>query len=180
MIERKGTDTVPFSFVKDSIIVRLVMINSEVNQILEELLAGVLLESPEVYVVQIKVKPVNAIKIFIDTDQGISIETCIKINRKLYKAIEEKAIFPEGDFSLEISSPGVGEPIILTRQYKKNIGRTLSVTLNDERKIEGKLMEATEDGILLEEIKGKGKKQESISHSILFEDIKRAVVEIKF
>ncbi len=156
------------------------MTNSDILQMIDEILPGILSENPEVYVVQVKIKPVNNIRIFLDTDQGISIDTCIRINRKLYKVIEEKGIFPEGDFSLEVSSPGVGEPIILTRQYLKNIGRTLSVTLKDERKIEGKLTEATEDGIVLEEVKGKGKKQEVVLHSVLFEDIKKAVVEIKF
>ena len=98
----------------------------------------------------------------------------------MYKAIEGCGEFPEGDFSLEVSSPGVGEPILLNRQYRKNTGRTLSVVLKDERILEGKLTEATEDGIVLEEIKGKGKKQEVILHSLLYEDIKKAVVAIKF
>ncbi|MCU0405050.1 MAG: ribosome maturation factor [Chitinophagaceae bacterium] len=156
------------------------MTNADLNKTLDDLLLVALQDSPDVYIVQVKIKPGNNIRIFLDTDQGISIDTCIKINRKLYKAIEERAIFPEGDFSLEISSPGVGEPILLTRQYRKNIGRTLSITLQDDRKLEGKLTDATDDGIVLEEIKGKGKKQETITHSLLYDDIKKAVVEIKF
>jgi ribosome maturation factor RimP len=52
--------------------------------------------------------------------------------------------------------------------------------LNDDRKIEGTLTIATDDGIVLEEIKGKGKKQETLTHSILFEQVKKAVVEVKF
>ncbi|MCU0387387.1 MAG: ribosome maturation factor [Chitinophagaceae bacterium] len=156
------------------------MTNADLNKTLDDLLLLALQDSPDVYIVQVKIKPGNNIRIFLDTDQGISIDTCIKINRKLYKAIEERAIFPEGDFSLEISSPGVGEPILLTRQYRKNIGRTLSITLQDDRKLEGKLTDATDDGIVLEEIKGKGKKQETITHSLLYDDIKKAVVEIKF
>jgi ribosome maturation factor RimP len=156
------------------------MEKKDINELIHSLLTGILSDMPDVYLVQVKIKPVNNFKVFVDTDQGISIDRCISINRKLYKAIEEKAIFPEGDFSLEVSSPGVGEPILLTRQYVKNIGRYLAVTLKDETKIEGKLTEATEDGIVLEEIKGKGKKQETILHSLLFEDIKKAVVEIKF
>ncbi len=146
----------------------------------QNLLDTILAEHPEVFMVQVKIKPTNNIKVFIDTDTGISIETCIKINRKLYKGIEESALFPEGDFSLEVSSPGVGEPIVLLRQYKKNVGRHLTVTLQNDLKVEGLLSATTLDGIVLDEVKGKGKKQETISHSILFDDIKKAVVEIKF
>lgn len=150
-----------------------------INQV-EKFLNELLPETPGVYIVQVKIKPTNNIKVFIDTDSGVSIDTCIKVNRALYKALEGAAIFPEGDFSLEVSSPGVGEPILLARQYVRNVGRALSVTLQDDKKVEGLLAATTQDGIVLEEVKGKGKKQETISHSILFDDIKKAVVEIKF
>ncbi len=135
---------------------------------------------PEVFLVQVKHKPTNNFKVYIDTDEGITIETCIKINRMLYKAIEEAALFDEGDFSLEVSSPGVGEPIILHRQYRKNVGRFLLVQKADGTQVEGRLNDATEDGILLETSVGKGKKAEVQLHSILFSDIKKATVEIKF
>jgi ribosome maturation factor RimP len=148
--------------------------------IITKFLEQILEEKPEIFLVQVKIKPTNNIKVFIDTDEGISIESCIRVNRPLYKAIEEAGIFEEGDFSLEVSSPGVGEPILLNRQYQKNIGRHFVVTTNEDNKIEGKLMAATDDGIVLEELKGKGKKQETITHSILFDQIKKAVVEVKF
>ncbi len=146
----------------------------------EGLVSNILSEHPDVFLVQVKIKPTNNIKIFLDTDTGISIETCIKINRKLYKSLEETALFPDGDFSLEVSSPGVGEPILLMRQYKRNVGKNLIVNLANDIKIEGLLTAITEDGIVLEEVTGKGKKQVTTSHSILFEDIKKAVVEVKF
>ena len=46
--------------------------------------------------------------------QGISIEKCVQVNRALYKKLEEAAFFPAGDFSLEVSSPGLDEPLKLT------------------------------------------------------------------
>lgn len=149
---------------------------SEINSLLE----GVLASHPDIFLVQLRIKPTHNIKVFIDTDEGISIDNCIRVNRQLYKAIEESGLFPEGDFSLEVSSPGIGEPILLNRQYHKNTGRFFVVTLQDDRKLEGTLTGVTEDGIVLEEIKGKGKKQETVLHSILFEQVKKAVVEVKF
>ncbi len=61
-------------------------------------------------------------------------------NRALYKQIEAEGIFPDGDFSLEVSSPGLDEPLKLKRQYQKNIGRNVEVTLQDGSKKEGKLL----------------------------------------
>ena len=132
------------------------------------------------YLVDLKVKPTNNIKIFIDGDNGVTIEKCISINRALYKKIEELGLFPEGDFSLEVSSPGVGEPLKLHRQYKKNLGRYVEVILTDDAKKEGKLVAAEEDHIKIEEAKGKGKKQELITHDISFDNIKTTKIQIKF
>eukprot|EP01030_Chromulinospumella_sphaerica_P010751 gene10751-10558_t len=46
--------------------------------------------------------------------------------------MEAEEMFPDGDFSLEVSSPGVDEPLNQMRQYKKNIGRKVAVTLTDD------------------------------------------------
>ena len=76
-------------------------------QIVEGHLQEMLAENPSDFLVAIKVKPVNNIKIYLDADEGISIDKCIRYNRKLYRVMEESAIFPEGNFSLEVSSPGI-------------------------------------------------------------------------
>jgi ribosome maturation factor RimP len=135
---------------------------------------------PEIFLIRIFIKPTNNIKIFVDTDAGISIDNCIKVNRGLYKRIEEEGLFPEGDFSLEVSSPGIGEPLLLTRQYQKNVGRSLSVRLKEGQQLIGNLQACTEDGIILETRTGKGKKEVVENHTILFDEIQKAVVEVKF
>ena len=125
---------------------------------IELLLEGIMVNEPEYFVVNSRVKPTNNFKIFIDGDNGITIEKCVQINRKLYKLIEEAGYFPEGDFSLEVSSPGIEEPLKIFRQYKKNIGRFVEVVLSDETKKEGKMIEVDETGITIEFTEGKGKK----------------------
>ncbi len=158
---------------------------------------------PELFLVELKVKPTNNIKVFIDGDQGISIEKLVQYNRKLYKEIEESNMFPNGDFSLEVSSPGLDEPLKLHRQYLKNIGRYVEVTDKEGVIKEGKLISVTEADIVIEEIKarltgknknkevgqGKGKKMparmnrsdgETAQYSIPFENIKMTRIQIKF
>ena len=71
--------------------------------------------------VEVRIKPTNNIKVYIDGDQGVSIEKLVNYNRKLYKKIEEDGMYPNGDFSLEVSSPGLDEPLKMHRQYQKNI-----------------------------------------------------------
>jgi ribosome maturation factor RimP len=111
-----------------------------------------------VFLVEIKMSASNDIKVFLDADDGMTIEKCTSVNKALYKYIEESELFPGGNFSLEVSSPGVDEPLKLLRQYKKSIGRKVEVLLNDGTKVEGKLLDATDEKILIEEKTGKGNK----------------------
>jgi len=168
---RKGTESFPSSF--------LTTMNSEnnletVRSLLETLLEG------DVFLVDMKVKPTNNIKIYLDADNGLGIEKCIKINRSLYKKIEELALYPDGDFSLEVSSPGIDEPLKMTRQYLKNIGRNVEVTMTDGLKKEGKLKTVTEDSIEIEFTEGKGKKAVDHLLNVPFSTIKQTKVLIKF
>lgn len=152
---------------------------SQIRTIEQKVIALISAE-PELFLVEVKVKPTNNIKVFIDGDQGVSIEKLVQYNRKLYKEFEENNMFPNGDFSLEVSSPGLDEPLKLHRQYIKNIGRFVEVTEKSENKKTGKLISATETEVLLEEIKGKGKKMVTEQHCIPFENIKMTKVQIKF
>ena len=134
----------------------------------------------DIFLIEIKVKPINNIKIYLDADEGLGIERCIKINRALYKIMEEMGFFPEGDFSLEVSSPGIGEPLKQHRQYIKNKGREVEVVLTDDTKKSGKLMEVTGENITVETIEGKGKKMVIANEEIPFLNIKQTKVLIKF
>jgi len=137
-------------------------------------------ENSALFLVSIKVKPTNNIKVFIDGDEGFPIDMCVRINRKLYKLIEENAFYPEGDFSLEVSSPGLSEPLKLHRQYTKNIGRNVEVVFNDLTVIEGKLISVAEADIVIEQTEGKGKKAITKQLVIPVINIKSTTVQIKF
>lgn len=149
-------------------------------QAIERMLESVLADDPVYFIVEVRIKPTNNIKVFLDGDNGISIEKCVFYNRVLYKRIEDSGMFPDGDFSLEISSPGLDEPLKLLRQYRKNVGRKVEVLLKDGVKIEGKLLEVFDAHIIVEETKGKNKKQEIIQHNFPFENIKSTKIQIVF
>lgn len=144
-----------------------------------EKLIGSLLKD-DIFLVSIKIKPTNNFKIYLDADSGLGIDKCIKINRALYKIMEEMGMYTEGDFSLEVSSPGLDEPLKLVRQYKKNVGREVEIITHDEAKKEGKLTEVTEEKITIEYTEGKGKKAVLKTQEINFTDIKQTKIQIKF
>ena len=155
------------------------MLNETVKTVggmVQTLLAG----EPGYFLVDVRIKPTNNVKVYIDGDQGIPIEKCVQLNRALYKKFEETALFPNGDFSLEVSSPGLDEPLKLHRQYKKNVGRQVEVVLQDGSKIEGRLLDVSEDGVIVEETRGRNKKKEVINHTFLFDNIKTTKILVVF
>ena len=114
-------------------------------QAIEALIERLLPETKDIFLVSVSVKPTNNIKVYLDADAGLNIDKCVKINRAMYRTIEEEGWYPDGNFSLEVSSPGIDEPLKLIRQYKKNIGRNVGITMMDETKQEGKLLAVTEN-----------------------------------
>ena len=137
-----------------------------------------LLEGSDMFITGIHIKPVNNIKLYLDADSGLSIEKSAGVNRKLYKLIEASELFPGGDFSLEVSSPGIDEPLAGIRQYHKNIDRTLLVTTEEGQEILGVLQAVTEETITLE-VK-QSRKKEAVIMEIPFAHIRKSVVQVVF
>ena len=147
---------------------------------IEKFVNEVLSQEKEYFLVEVKIKPTNNIKVYVDGDNGISIEKCVQFNRSLYKKISVADLFPAGDFSLEVSSPGVDKPLRSKRQYLKNMGRNVQVLFNDGSEKTGKLTEVTDADIIIEESVGKGKKAEVQQVVIPFSNIKTTTVQIQF
>lgn len=146
-------------------------VEGKIHELLEDM--------PGYFLVETNIKPTNNIKVFVDADQGADIGHLSTINKVLYKWVEEN-LFPNGDFSIEVSSPGLDEPIKLDRQIRKNIGRYVEVLMIEGTRKEGKLKEVGVESIIVIEEKGKGKKKEFIEHLIKKEEIKTLKIQIKF
>lgn len=168
----EGDEIVPFSFYH--------MQADTIIPAIEQLTDQAIEARPDLFRVRMRIKPTNNLRVYIDGDNGVSIEDCIKVNRILYKLIEEKDFFPTGDFSLEVSSPGIDEPLLLHRQYVKNTGRTVEVLFLDGAKTLGVLKAVTPTDILLEVTQGKGKKAVVENIVIPFSNIKSTTVQVIF
>ena len=147
-------------------------------EIVHELLEKLLFD--DIFLVEVKVKPTNNYKIYLDADSGLEIGNCTKINKALYKHMEAMELYPDGDFSLEVSSAGLDQPLKLLRQYQKNIGRTVEIEMLDGTEKEGLLADVTETEITIEFTEGKGKKAVEVKLPLLLENIKETRVQIKF
>jgi ribosome maturation factor RimP len=66
------------------------------------------------------------LEVYADTDAGITADQLADISRLLSEELDRLDLFP-GRYRLEVSSPGLGRPLKLARQYRKNVGRLLKV-----------------------------------------------------
>jgi len=115
------------------------MINAEeIRKTVEEKIEGT-----DKFVVEVKVRSGNRIVVLLDSDTGLSIDDCIKITRHIESAYDRET----EDYDLMVSSAGIDQPYRLLRQYIKNIGREVEVSLKDKSVFTGKLMAADENGI---------------------------------
>jgi ribosome maturation factor RimP len=136
---------------------------------------GPYLDEQDCYLVEVKHLPTNLVRVFIDSDSGLTIDKCAFINRKLRHFLEEDGLLG-ADFSIEVSSPGIGHPLKLTRQYVNNVGRFVKVLTTEGETVKGKLIEADEDRIVVEQTK----KKESFQTELAFSEIDETVIQVKF
>ena len=116
--------------------------------------------------------------VLVDGDQGIGIDDCAAISRHLSKSLDDSA-FIDDNYTLEVSTPGIDHPLKLKRQYTKNIGRNLTVKLQD-RIVEGKLSGVDDDKIELIQRTGSGKHTEEKLLEVPFSEIVQTFVLISF
>jgi ribosome maturation factor RimP len=148
------------------------MINERlIKQLIEEHFSG-----SDCFLVDLNIKTGNRIRVFIDSDTAVHIEQCIGLS----KFIESHLDRDIEDFELNVSSAGLDHPYKLLRQYVKNIGRDVAVTLNDGSKAEGSLTSADELGFeILETLKEK-KLTIQVKRKFNFTEIKETKEIIKF
>ena len=133
------------------------------------------LEGTDRFAVSVAVRSDNRIRIFIDSDTHVLIEHCIELS----KYIESQLNRDIEDFELNVSSSGLDQPYKLARQYKKNVGREVSVLLKDNSKIEGTMTEADDDGFTVKQITKVKKIITETTHRFLYSDIKETKEIIK-
>ena len=140
------------------------------------------LEADGYFLVDIEIKPSNNVIVFIDSEKGVSIDYCAEIARLIEKSIDREV----EDYSLEVSSSGIGQPFKVLRQYKKNIGKEVEVFTDKKVKIVGILTDASEECFQVKEekrvkVEGAKKKELQIElHKFGYEKIKYVKELIRF
>lgn len=136
------------------------------------------IEGTDLFLVKLSISAANAIKVVVDGDSGVSIDQCIAISRQ----IEHNLDRDEEDFSLEVTSFGLGEALLLHRQYEKNLERNIKINLKDGTRVKGKLLEVEENHIVVDQdlTKKQIKEGKEARIQLSFDDIQETKVEVSF
>ncbi len=134
------------------------------------------------FIVDVDIKQGDRIVVVIDGDHGVKIDYCVEISRLIEGSLDRE----EEDFELEVSSPGIGQPFKVHRQFVKNIGRQVEVLSKSGEKYTGELLSVSEGGFVLKEdkmvkLEGKKKKElQIVEHPFNFEELKSVKEILKF
>ena len=136
----------------------------------------------KMFLVDITVNERNVINIFVDSYEGLTIEQCVNISRHVEHSFDRE----EEDFELQVSSPGLSEKFKVKEQYIKYVGRAINVVTETDTELEGVILGATDEGIILETssrelVDGHKKKQLVVKqHHLKYNEIKSAKAVISF
>lgn len=141
-----------------------------IHALVDEVLTGT-----PYYLVELAVrgaKGSQVVDVFLESDNGIGVDDLARFSRELGFLLETEDVLG-GHYRLNVSSPGVGKPLKVPRQYKNNIGRTLELNYREKDQYtstSGVLVSVSDSGI---EVNNNGKML-----AIAFEDLAWAKVQL--
>ncbi|MBO6251863.1 MAG: ribosome assembly cofactor RimP [Muribaculaceae bacterium] len=129
----------------------------ELTGVIEAELAG-----SDLFVVQVTVSRDNIVEVLLDTmSEGVTIDDCVRVNNAVLAAFDRDV----EDYELTVGSYGISSPLLLPRQYEKNLGGEVEVLTADGRKLKGVLSQAGEETFTVDvptKVKVEGKKRPEI------------------
>ena len=139
------------------------------------------LEGTSHFLVDVEVRPSGTVVVEVDNDRAITLAELATLNRAVRESLGEAV----DDAELQFSSPGMGRPFKVMRQYHKHVGRIVDVQLNDGRLLHGQLENVI--GATLElriqhpsKVKGRLPKLDEEVTTVPFADIKSTKATITF
>lgn len=136
---------------------------------------------PHIFLVEVEQKQGSKkIAVYIDGDNGVTIEDCRLLSKSLNAKLDELE-FETEPFYFEVSSPGVDKPLVMQRQYSKHIGRELLVKLKSNTELLGKLTQVNPNSItIIFKDKKKGYLPNALQKEIALDEIAESIVQISF
>lgn len=90
------------------------------------------------------------VRVVVDRDGGVSLDTVAEVSTALGAVLDDSDALGGSPYVLEVTSPGVDRPLTAPRHWRRAAGRLVRVSLRAGGALEGRVLEADEDGVVLE------------------------------
>ncbi|MEU8622713.1 ribosome maturation factor RimP [Streptomyces sp. NPDC048623] len=118
------------------------------------------------------------LRVIVDSDEGVELDTCAELSREISEKLDETDAMGEGEYVLEVSSPGAERPLTEPRHYVRATGRLVKLQLTEGGELVTRILAVDEDGLDTEVPGVKGRK--ATARRVEFAQIAKARVEIEF
>ena len=120
----------------------------------------------------------RVLRIIVDSDEGVELDACAELSRAISEKLDETDAMGEGEYVLEVSSPGADRPLTEHRHYVRAIGRLVKLQLHEGGELVARILAVDDEGLDLEVPGVKGRKP--TARRVAFAEIAKARVEIEF
>ncbi len=169
-LKRTRSPLFSYLFYMDKLIQLKEVIENEVNTYFKD---------TDLFLVEIKVLSNGKIEIYADGKTNITIDECVQLSKHIHHFLEENNFLTD-NLSLDVSSPGMDEPLKVPQQFQKQLTKKVDVVLKNGLKITGELLVANEDGIVVQEIIVIKKSETIEEHTFGFSEIKSVKKHFNF
>ncbi|MET7890739.1 ribosome maturation factor RimP [Streptomyces mirabilis] len=144
--------------------------------LLEPLVSSQGLDLEEVEVDSVGRKRV--LRVVVDSDEGADLDAIADVSRALSAKLDETDAMGEGQYTLEVGTPGAERELKEHRHYVRATDRLVKFQLGDGGELVARILDVDEEGVDVEVPGVKGRKP--TAKRLVFQDIAKARVQIEF
>ncbi|MEU6766542.1 ribosome maturation factor RimP [Streptomyces sp. NPDC046853] len=150
--------------------------SERLRELLEPLVSSKELDLEEIEVASVGRKRV--LRVVIDSDDGVDLDQIAEISRELSEKLDESDAMGDGEYTLEVGSPGAERPLTEHRHYLRAVGRLVKFQLTEGGELIARILDVDDEGVDLEVPGVKGRKP--TARRLAFDEIAKARVEVEF
>ncbi|MER7687819.1 ribosome maturation factor RimP [Streptomyces sp. NPDC097610] len=144
--------------------------------LLEPLVSSQGLDLEEVEVDSVGRKRV--LRVVVDSDEGADLDAIADVSRALSAKLDETDAMGEGEYTLEVGTPGAEREFKEHRHYVRATDRLVKFQLADGGELVARILDVDEEGVDVEVPGVKGRKP--TAERLVFQDIAKARVQVEF
>jgi len=150
--------------------------SERLRELLEPLVASQGLDLEEIAVDSVGRKRV--LRVVVDSDTGADLDQIADVSRALSAKLDDTDAMGEGEYTLEVGTPGAERALTEHRHYVRATGRLVRFQLAEGGELVARILKADDDGLDLEVPGVKGRK--ATTRRVGFPDIEKARVQVEF